>query len=684
MLPRTLIIPLAAAALYAVVLVTTGSVEIAPSQGAVSGGLLTMAADVPIVAPSTDPLLGGAAPAPAGEEPAPVVTTEPEPAPVVAPAAEEVAPALSPAIPPSTEPEPPAPPGDAQRAVAPDAVAGEVPQERSRPSGKWNRARHGANRGARVGDLRRSARRRHDRSSPASSGPHRHGAPAVYTPAPWLAAPVAAIAIPDVVIDGFRIPPFLLPIYQAAGMQYGVSWQVLAAINQIETNYGRNLNVSSAGAVGWMQFMPATWQTYGVDANADGSNDPYNPADAIFAAARYLHAAGWDTNPRAAIFAYNHADWYVDAVVGGAEAISRLPSDLVDSLAGLARGRFPIDAPATYAVEPGGRAAALRSGGDRPGIEIVSHAGAPAIAVNDGVVLRVGQSERLGRFVRLRDVYGNRYTYAHLGHVARLQGARVSAGATLGRLGQGSGGSRPHLRFEIRPSGRAPYIDPKPIVDGWRLLESTAIQRGERSNPYWRSGAGRPALGQIVLMSEDALMRRVLADPDVDIYECGRADIRSGGIDRRILATIEFLATSGLAPTVSSLHCGHGYLTASGNVSEHSTGSAVDISAVNGIPINGHQGPGSVTDVTIRRLLTLQGTMKPHQIISLMTFAGADNTFAMGDHADHIHVGFRAVSDGSAITARPIAAGLEPRQWTRLIDRIDHIDGPVVRRTAPE
>src|SRR6185295_7780849 len=124
------------------------------------------------------------------------------------------------------------------------------------------------------------------------------------------------------------------------------------------------------------------------------------------------------------------------------------------------------------------------------------------------------------------------------------------------------------------------------------------------------------------------------------IYSCGRRDIEAGDIDRRVLATLEFLAASGLKPTVSSLHCGHGYLTTSGNVSEHSTGDAVDIAAINGIPILGHQGPGSITELVIRRLLTLQGTMRPHQIISLMTFPGADNTMSMADHANHIHVGF--------------------------------------------
>ena len=65
------------------------------------------------------------------------------------------------------------------------------------------------------------------------------------------------IGVPNFFIDKFRIPPFLLPIYQAAGTQYGIRWELLAAINEIETDYGRNLNVSSAGAQGWMQFMPA-------------------------------------------------------------------------------------------------------------------------------------------------------------------------------------------------------------------------------------------------------------------------------------------------------------------------------------------------------------------------------------------------------------------------------------------
>ena len=94
----------------------------------------------------------------------------------------------------------------------------------------------------------------------------------------------APIGVPNFVIDQFEIPPFLLPIYQACGTEYGVPWQVLASINRIETAFGTNLNVSSAGAMGWMQFIPSSWRAYGVDANEDGRKDPYNPVDAICAA----------------------------------------------------------------------------------------------------------------------------------------------------------------------------------------------------------------------------------------------------------------------------------------------------------------------------------------------------------------------------------------------------------------
>ncbi len=113
--------------------------------------------------------------------------------------------------------------------------------------------------------------------------------------------------------------PTLLQLWQQAGAAYGIPWQVLAAINKIESNFGRNMGPSSAGAVGWMQFMPDTWLRWGLDASGDRIADPWNPQDGVYAAARYLAAAGGRTDIARAIFAYNHADWYVEDVLSLAQ-----------------------------------------------------------------------------------------------------------------------------------------------------------------------------------------------------------------------------------------------------------------------------------------------------------------------------------------------------------------------------
>ncbi len=115
--------------------------------------------------------------------------------------------------------------------------------------------------------------------------------------------------------------PEILPLsslhtlWVRAGAAYGIRWQVLAAINKIESNFGQNMGPSSAGAVGWMQFMPSTWLRWGLDADGDGLADPWNATDAVYSAARYLAAAGGQTDISRGVFAYNHADWYVREVL---------------------------------------------------------------------------------------------------------------------------------------------------------------------------------------------------------------------------------------------------------------------------------------------------------------------------------------------------------------------------------
>ena len=710
----------------------------------------------------------------------------------------------------------------------------------SQPSGSTQSgSQGGSGSGSRTPTLRvhlSPRKKRHRRARPnnkVSSPPlyDKNGAPAPSNPTFMDALPPSAevTSVPNFVISQFHVPPFLLPIYQAAGIQYGIRWEILAAINEIETDYGRNLNVSTAGAVGWMQFLPSTWKTWGVDGNHDGRRDPYNPVDAIFSAARYLKAAGGDTNVRRAIFAYNHAGWYVDSVMLRARLIAGVPPDVIGSLTGLTEGRFPVYAHARYAddiamahsgkkVDAGQNAARLiESSAQRKGINIFAHRGAPVVAVNDGVIKKIGTSRKLGKYVVLQDVYGNQYTYSQLGSLARSypvpknqlkpggksrvnavaanapshppasgagaphahlpkptqpataglqrpssrkssashaavkhvkptkkvaaptpapgltkerlfahpsrpnakkaggldqlfnsratadgfstfsnyfsralglnaknsrlrrmhRGAHVQGGTILGRIDTPDPNAAPHLFFQIRPTGKgAPMIDPKPILDGWKLLEATAVYRASGRNALYSKNGNQLSIGQVMLLPKPLLERRVLSDSRISIYPCGRNDIRTGQIDRRVLATLEYLAGSGLDPTVTALKCGHSYLTSSGNVSEHSSGNAVDIAQINGIPIAGHQDPGGIAEITVKRLMQLQGTMQPHQIISLLDFGA--NTLSLPDHWDHIHVGFRPLFGTNAKAGREALTILKPGQWNDLVNRLRKIQNPVV------
>jgi hypothetical protein len=665
-----------------------------------------------------------------------------------------------------------------------------------------------------------------------------NGLPTLGNPTLSIALPgPAPVGVPDFFIDKFRIPPFLLPIYTAAGIEYDVPWQVLAAINEIESDYGRDLSVSSAGAIGWMQFLPATWKQYGVDATQSGVKDPYNPVDAIFSAARYLHAAGASKDLRGAIFAYNHASWYVDSVLLRAKLIGGLPPDFVGSLSGLTEGHFPVHAKATYADDLTEKAIQARTAHSksatvldqanpsRTGIDIFAKSGSPVVAVQDGEIVQISHSKKLGSFIRLRDAYGNTYTYAQLHQIAKLYpvarpqtvshaqiaselglpgadpkpslpasaghqpapaatgatgatgavtsaltaatntaagvvgnatsavahaapgtpaatdqsptqerlfahperpaalaaggrdqldalgtglpgltsfssyftqvfglkrtdvvlrplkvGSRVIAGTIIGRVGQGSSKAiAPHVLFEIRPAGRgAPRIDPKPILDGWKLLESTALYRASNSNPFFGPHAKNPTIGQILLMSKEALQRRVLADPNIQIYACGRRDIQAGVADRRVLAVLSYLSASGLKPAVTALRCGQPATLKSGAISDLASGDAVDIAKINGIPVLGHQGPGSITDIAVRRLMALQGLFKPYEIVSLMTYPGTDNTIARKDHPDRVHVGYLPQYDPKTKFGRQVDSVLKPQQWLKLIARLNQIPNPTV------
>jgi hypothetical protein len=506
----------------------------------------------------------------------------------------------------------------------------------------------------------------------------------------------------------------LLPIYKAAASRYGVPWQILAAINEVETNYGADLSVSSAGAVGWMQFMPATWLSYGVDALNAGYADPYNPIDAIFAAARYLRAAGATRDLRSALLAYNHSQEYVASVLLRAKLISSYPRDVIAALTGLASARLPLTGRHVSWGHP--RARPAKSTRSPQLVAVTGAPGAFAIAVQDGRIIRLGRSRALGRFVVLQDIYGDEFTYAGLGSIAasyprsnaaaarqavvtasqavlptdalpasgkvRLfahpdssdaaaiaagtakhpgrgaasqlhPGALVLAGTELGRVNVPAGAHQGHIRFAVRPAGDAGTIDPRPVLANWALLESALHLQGAKAHDPLAGATASDAL----LLSRAQLERAALSDPGVTLDACSRHQIASGRTDQRALAMIAYLSRSGLHPTVSALGCGRGQPGSRGRAGR--VVRTIDLLAINGVVLAHHQRAGTMADRTIRTLLTLPSRCAPQAIWSLMRHASAPSTHASAKYWNRIRVTFRSRS--SCDPPPPSAAFVDAR-----------------------
>lgn len=645
-------------------------------------------------------------------------------------------------------------------------------------------------------------------------------------------------------LDFYRIPLFLLPIYQAASVQYGVPWQILAAINEVETNFGTDLAVSSAGAVGWMQFMPETWLQYGVDAVGAGYADPYNPVDAIFAAARYLHAAGASTNMRGAILAYNHSEAYVESVLLRARLFSSYPASVIATLTGLTEGSLPVagarlssssiipsgvlpSVAAGTTTAPSPQAAGAVAGAQLPGSTpapspavsaaraertrnapsppsqlstLIGRKGAPVVAVEDGRVVGIGASRKLGEYIVLRDTYGDIFTYAGLGNLApsfrlpkptqlqvprgalpsgetadptptqaatagnqspvtihvahkkaprgvaqgsvsslgasgeaqagagkvrvfahpgnpdaiaakraneraaRLKqkgwltlglGSVVAQGTVLGHLDSSAEAPNAGLRFAIRPAGAQAAIDPRPILANWEQLDAALHPQGAKAG---RVLAGATA-SSAFLLSQGELERAVLADPGIELGACDRGQVAAGKVGRETLALLVYLSRSGLKPTVGELRCGRAVYTSKGLVTVFPSAGTLDIAAINGVPISGHQGAGTITDVTIRTLLTLKRKYAPQRIVSLMQYPGAPSTLAAPDHSTFIQIELpgkgqrfagatKTVGATAAKTAAkrretaPLATNiaLNTVEWRRLVNQLGTLQQPKVSR----
>ncbi|MGH2903997.1 MAG: hypothetical protein ACRDK7_10500, partial [Solirubrobacteraceae bacterium] len=279
-------------------------------------------------------------------------------------------------------------------------------------------------------------------------------------------------------------------------------------------------------------------------------------------------------------------------------------------------------------------------------------------------------------------------------------GVQVLAGTVLGHVGSGTsatgstatatgapGAGEPHMLFQIRPAGvGAPLIDPKPILDGWVQLENTSVFRAKGENPFLGNS---PTVGQVLLQTKEQLEQLVLSDPGIHLPACGRQDVQTGLLDRRVLATLEFLSVSGLHPTVSSLRCSHLAPAEIANAAESSAGDTVEITAVNGIQIADGRGSDSIAATVIHKLSSLQGTMKPSAIVSPRSYPEIGNAVAAPSRGKAIRVEFAPLrgggsagrargSAGRARVAGAFDAAITPGQWVQLIARLGEIPDPKV------
>jgi hypothetical protein len=138
--------------------------------------------------------------------------------------------------------------------------------------------------------------------------------------------------------------------------------------------------------------------------------------------------------------------------------------------------------------------------------------------------------------------------------------------------------------------------------------------------------------------AKDAMTERILNDPQITIYSGGRSDLAQNRVDVRVVALIAYLHEAFGQVTVSCLISGHKLYARPGVISAHIYGLAVDIAALGGTTIVGHQQPGSVTEAAVRDILLLPSELQPRQVISLLGLGGP--SFPLANHYDHIHIGY--------------------------------------------
>jgi hypothetical protein len=443
-------------------------------------------------------------------------------------------------------------------------------------------------------------------------------------------APAAGVfAIPSLPASSCAIngvPPVLIPIYQAASEKYGLGPQgpaVLAGINAIETAFGTNLGPSSAGAVGWMQFMPETWSMYGVDANGDGVADPNNPEDAIYAAARYLSAAGMPADVWGAIFAYNHADWYVEEVlanagcyaneVGGAyTTVTLSPQIQVYKCTPAEDWKKQIPADYLAAFE----AAAGRYELGKRGVWTL--AAIARLESNFGRGMSKKQLRTEGP-LGLDPMEWNKYAVDG-DQDGRLRHADIAdSAATLARMMWSRGGIDPGV---FTHNQAVWYVDA--VAHEADRLGGKCVATTEEWTVVLPGDVASQINWQNLTLSNSLELR----------------DIQAGLLDQRVTGLLA-LMTKDHQITISALRSDHSEMTASGNVSNHFYGRAMDIASVDGVSCTDTSTTAPCAQLGYA-LSQLPPPLHPTELIYCFDLDGPGPAFALPDHCDHIHAGYYA------------------------------------------
>jgi hypothetical protein len=454
-------------------------------------------------------------------------------------------------------------------------------------------------------------------------GENEKGAAKVGGTAPPPPAPLVPTACGPV-----AIPAYLGPIYQAAAQAYDLGPagpSILAAINEIETGFGQNLGPSSAGAEGWMQFMPSTWATYGVDADGDGTKDPNNPNDAIFAAARYLRAAGMPEDPEGAVLAYNHADWYVAQVMARAACFSGIGEGAIGGLSLIPKQQELVCSPAdgSSASIPDDYMKAFQ---DAAGRYDLGQGGVWALAAVARVESNFGKgmsAEALNTAGPLGITEDNWKQYAVDGDgdgKVRHQSPADSA-ATLARMIWAAG----DLRAGLFQQNHAEWYVDAVLSDAEAMAGSCQVKTVAYSVAL--PGPTNAAINWSNVELSNSLEM---------------VDIKSGAIDPRILNILGAISQQHQI-RISALRSDHSKFTSSGNVSNHYYGRAMDIAAIDGVPCT-DVSPDGPCGTIARQLGALPAGQEPTELIYCFDPDGPANPngFAQADHCDHVHVGFDA------------------------------------------